>query len=310
MAEALGEKELKKRYEETAERATSTFEKLFWNGEYYNLFVDLATGNVDKGCLADQVNGQWYARLLDLGTIHPEDHVRSALGAVYRYNRKPGEGLVNGADPVGRQDWSYLHEGPSGSHFRIMQWTTPWQGTEHAVAATMIQEGLVKEGLQIIRDAYERYARAGMLWNSIECGEHYIRALAIWTALFGLQGLTLDARNGVLSLRQRLPGNISRTLLVTPQAYGRLTQRRTQTGQEAILEIAEGSLSLNTVRLGVPSQVRNQSVKGRMAINKTAVQVSARVQPNWVELHLRETVRPKAGDTLRIQVEWGGSAAL
>ena len=99
IAGRLGRKSDVDKFRNLAVKASSAFEEAFWNGEYYNLFVDFVNKTVDEGCLADQVNGTWYGAMYDLGTVHNPKNVRSALRAVYKYNRKKEEGLVNGADP-------------------------------------------------------------------------------------------------------------------------------------------------------------------------------------------------------------------
>ena len=71
---------------------------------------------------------------------------------------------------------------------------------ERDIMEQMIAEGLVQEGLQVARDVYERYAAAGMLYNHIECSEHYFRPLDIWAALFALQGLVYDRAMGALEI--------------------------------------------------------------------------------------------------------------
>ena len=67
---------------------TESFERLLWNGEYYSFCYNPRRDGVDRGCMADQVSGQLFARLLVLGSVHEEEHVRSALRAVHRSNPK------------------------------------------------------------------------------------------------------------------------------------------------------------------------------------------------------------------------------
>jgi hypothetical protein len=62
------------------------------------------------------------------------------------------------------------------------------------VAAHLIYEGLVMEGLAItkaVRDRYDGERRNP--WNEVECGSHYARALASWSLLLGLSGYEYSA---------------------------------------------------------------------------------------------------------------------
>ena len=52
-------------------------------------------------------------------------------------------------------------------------------GFEYQVAGHMIWEGMVQEGLAIERAIHDRYhASRRNPWNEVECGDHYVRAMA------------------------------------------------------------------------------------------------------------------------------------
>jgi len=52
-------------------------------------------------------------------------------------------------------------------------------GFEYQAACQMIQEGLVKEGLDIVAAVRARYAGSRRNpWNEFECGSHYARSMA------------------------------------------------------------------------------------------------------------------------------------
>ncbi len=57
-------------------------------------------------------------------------------------------------------------------------------GFEYQVASHMIQEGLVHEGLQIVRSVRERFdGERRNPWNEFECGSNYARAMASYALL-------------------------------------------------------------------------------------------------------------------------------
>ena len=65
-----------------------------------------------------------------------------------------------------------------------------WTGIEYQVAGHLIYEGLVEEGLAIVKGVRDRYDGVRRNpWNEIECGDHYARAMSpvgrCWTALSG-----------------------------------------------------------------------------------------------------------------------------
>ena len=58
-----------------------------WNGEYYIQIPDPHPAeDYDTGCHADQLLGQWWAHMLDLGYLYPAPRVKSALSAVMKHN--------------------------------------------------------------------------------------------------------------------------------------------------------------------------------------------------------------------------------
>jgi hypothetical protein len=71
-----------------------------------------------------------------------------------------------------------------------------WTGLEYTAATGMIYEGMDKEGFQIIRDVRNRhdgYKRNP--FNEEECGNHYTRGMASWSAIpaisrFNYSGVT------------------------------------------------------------------------------------------------------------------------
>ena len=136
--------------------------------------------------MADQIAGQWYLNACEIGQhpndrVFPKAHVISALTTVFEYNvlrfHNGRLGAVNGMRPDGKVDTSSV------------QAEEVWTGITYAVAASMIQEGLVEEGFRtacgIYRSCYERF---GMAFQTPEAytgnGRYrslgYMRPLSIW----------------------------------------------------------------------------------------------------------------------------------
>ena len=59
-----------------------------------------------------------------------------------------------------------------------------WTGGEYQLASHLLSEGMIREGLSIIRGIHDRYdGKRHNPWNEVECGDHYARALASWKRL-------------------------------------------------------------------------------------------------------------------------------
>jgi hypothetical protein len=68
-----------------------------------------------------------------------------------------------------------------------------WSGTEYQVAANMVYEGKVAQGLDLVaavRERYDGYRRNP--WDEVECGYHYARSMASWALLPALSGFRCD----------------------------------------------------------------------------------------------------------------------
>ena len=304
MAELVGDKETADAFREVLERGAESFEKLFWNGEYYNLCYDPKQDRADEGCMADQVSGHLYLRLCGLRPVHDEERVRSALRSVHRHNRRPEEGLLNGADPRGREDWRYFarFSGLADDEALAGQWVTPWTGTEYYVSALMIAEGLVKEGLDVARDVYERHADAGMLYNHIECGEHYFRAMAAWAMLPALQGLTWDAAEGDLRVAPRLDAEEFDSIFILPGSWGRLRQARSEGAQTNEVDVESGEMTVSSFTVELPAAANTESGGHNLLLNGEEVASTGEPVGNRLTVRPAEKLELRAGDQLRLRV--------
>jgi hypothetical protein len=303
LAELCGDTAFAERCRATLARGRDAFERLFWNGHYYRFCHDARADRDDEGCLADQVSGHLYLRLCGCAPVHNVARVRRALKAVHRYNRVPEHGLLNGADPHGRSDWRYFARYSARGDDEALggQWVTPWTGTEYYVSAVMIAEGLVREGLDVARDVYERLVAMGMLYNHIECGEHYFRALAAWALLPALQGLVYDRPHAALTFAPKLDAAAFDTVFLLPGVWGRLRQERTGHLQRNCVQIFDGRLSLRRLTLSLATRMQS-GCRVRVSRNDTHLRATADVTGADLQLAFSAPCRLQSGDTLTIEI--------
>lgn len=303
MGKIVGDEEAVKSYSALYRKARQSFIEELWNGEYFILYHDVATGRKDTCCMLDQMNGQWYAHMLDLGYILPEDMVRSAITACYKYNRRPlqggmgyidwqkGECWVNGAWPRGGATVPEIGG----------QWGSPWTGTEYMFASLLIYEGMVKEGLEVVKAVYDRYNAGGLTWNHIECGGHYFRPMDSLTILFALQGFHYDAPNACLTLKPRFNPQNHQSPFVLPTAWGIFSQEVKGGKQVDSLTVKRGKLVLSKLRL------QREKKPARVLVEKRA-QKSSKValKFSWKDgeltLTFPEPLTLEMGDRLYIEM--------
>jgi hypothetical protein len=209
------------------------------------------------GCLSDQLLGQWEAHVCGLGHILDPDKVRGALAAVHRHNFKRSlRDVASVQRAFGLQDEAglVLCTWPRGGRPKLpfVYSDEVWTGVEYQVAAHLIYEGLVDEGVEIVRAARARYDGARRNpWDEIECGHHYARALSSWSLVQALSGAQYDGVTGALTFRPRLEGPF-RCVVAAGTAWGLLAIDPS----EATFEVRHGQLTLTRFGLeGAPVQL-------------------------------------------------------
>jgi non-lysosomal glucosylceramidase len=159
------------------ERSRANFDRLLWNGEYYNIDAESGTPVV----MADQLCGDFYARLLGLPPVVSDERARSALKAVREacFERFEGGtlGVANGLrrdgtplDPNGTHPlevWTGINFGLA-AYYRLMR----DQDTAFAICGAVVEQ-VYGGGLQFRTP--EAITAAGTFRAC-----HYLRAMAIW----------------------------------------------------------------------------------------------------------------------------------
>jgi uncharacterized protein (DUF608 family) len=270
----LGDSITADHFQEIFARGQKKLIELCWNGEYFQQHLAdymKREGEVGPGCMADQLIGQWWAHQLGLGYIFPKEQVVSSLRAVFKYNFKTdltwwkhAPRAFAGAKDKGLIICTWPKGGrPPG----VMLYSDEvWTGIEYQVAGHMIYEGLVEEGLAIVKGARERYDGVPRPpigrnpWNEIECGGHYARAMSSWGLLLALSGWEYDGPRKKLRSTPRHTPEDFKSFFAGPEAWGTLRQAREPKGQTNEIIVRQGQLPLSELSLGVASAPRTVEV--------------------------------------------------
>lgn len=171
------------------DRSRPIYQEKLWNGEYYRLDSDSGSDVV----MADQLCGQFYARLLDLPDVVPSECSQSALKTVYnacfvRFNdwvqSRSGAGSAIGAANGVRPDGS--PENPNATHPLEV-----WTGINFGLAAFLVQMGMKPEARSVTEAIVRQVYDNGLQFRTPEAitatgtfrASHYLRAMAIWGVL-------------------------------------------------------------------------------------------------------------------------------
>lgn len=278
IASELGETEKAAQYRSILEKAAPAFDKRLWNGEYYSLLVDV--NRRDDACMSDQLSGEWFTNLAGLGHGLPTERVAAALGAIAKHNYSPETGLQNASYPADRQAHFPAHGNVNS--------TATWTGIEYAVASMMIDFGLCDAGLNVVRSVHDRYQRAGRVWNHVECGDHYYRAMSSWALLLAATGFKIDVPNATLTIAPPIRQKLLRAPWFASTGWGSLAvgQRRFE------LRCASGEITLKVLRLAPGASPWKPKVNGK------PVEAQVRTESGLAVIEFAEPLRLAAGDTL------------
>lgn len=295
-------------------------DRLF-NGEYFINLPDPKHPeaiNSGSGCLIDQVLGQSWAFQLGLGRVLPAKQTRAALSALWRYNFKTDVGPYRDANRGGRwlampgeggllmctfprPDWDFQqargqNRAENGGYFNECM-----TGFEHQVAAHMIWEGMVTEGLAIERAIHDRYhASRRNPWNEVEAGDHYARAMASYGVHIAVCGFEYHGPKGYMAFAPRVTPENFQAAFTAAEGWGRFRQHSDRGQLSAGLDLEYGRLRLRSLRLtpvsdGVP-------VRSSVTVNNKAAQVKLNIREGHAYLAFASDVELRAGDRMEVML--------
>ncbi|MEM2598285.1 MAG: GH116 family glycosyl hydrolase [Thermoproteota archaeon] len=309
MAKHLGDSESAEKYKEVFEKGRENFSKLLWNGEY---FVQRFQGDPNiryqfgEGCLSDQLLGQWFSHVVGLGYLLPEEQVKSALMAVFRYNWK--ESLLEHENcqrtyALNDESGLVLCSWPRGGKpdYPFPYCDEVWTGIEYQVAAHLIYEGFVNEGLKIVKGVRDRYdGLKRNPWDEVECGHHYARAMSSWSLLLALSGFEYSAPEKAIGFSPKVSKDGFRCFFSTGGCWGSYSRELKEGLQRNVIEVRYGRLELQKVKL-----ITNQPSDKLLSVKHSSrgrVNAVLKAKGEHVLIILEEPVSLDAGEFLEILV--------
>ena len=324
MALIKGEEESAKRYRDIFVKGSSYTQENLWNGDY---FIGEFPGDVPvvpstswgevavqyaNGCFSNQLFGQNYAAQLGLGYIYPCEMVLKSLKSIYRYNWLPD------MDFLYRQGRPYAYLLASSGEAGLLQCSWPldkrplndvklvehvWTGFEYQVASHMLYEGLLKEGLAIVRGIHDRYNGVQHNpWNEIEGGDHYGRAMASWGCLLNISGFIYDGPAGKIGFVPRFKPEDFKAFFTSAEGWGSLIQKRHSAGQTNRIEIKWGKLRANELIFALPPGKEPSQVN--VWIDKKPINTETTFESGQIYVTLSRTVTVEANSTITVEINY------
>lgn len=214
MAKAMGDRAFEKKCRRLFRSGSQWMDAHLFNGEYYEQkitspssfeFLDLENPDTEippyqlgKGCLVDQLVGQYMAHICNLGYLAEKDHIRTTMQSVMKYNfvRDFSRHFNNMRSYVmGDEAGLLMASWPKGRlKVPFPYFAEVMTGFEYCAAAEMLYEGMEQEALtciQAIRDRHDGAKRNP--FSEAECGHHYARSMASWATVLAYSGFHYSA---------------------------------------------------------------------------------------------------------------------
>jgi len=319
MAQRMGDAGATDRYERIARRASEHQDALLFNGEYYIQVPDpIPYRDYGPGCHIDQVLGQWWADMLDLGQVYPEEHMRSALTSVHRYNfhydfvgitQSPRKFVHD--DDAGTQMITWPRGGRPDPEHQMLYADEVMTGFEYAAAANMIARGLLEEGFRTVRAVADRYdgrLRTGLTpgdsaswgysgnpFGDDECGKFYARSMSSWSLLLACQGFVYDGPARVIGFLPRWQPDDHASFFTAAEGWGLFTQKRTRGVTRVTLELRYGKLPIRTFVL---QHTGVKTPQARVTLAGKPVKCSVEIAGDALRLKFSRSLTLKTGDRL------------
>ncbi len=295
------------------------------HGYFIHVFDGSHDGTIGvfEGCHIDQVLGQGWCHQVGLERVMDPEHTRAALAAIWKHDYLVDVGPFRAKEKMGR--W-YAVPGESGTIMASFPFEKPpafggpgaWaamyfnecmSGFEHQVAAHMVWEGMVPEGLAVMRSVHDRYHPSRRNpYNEIECSDHYARAMASYGVYLAACGWEYDGPAGHVGIDPRIGAADFRAAFTAAEGWGTVRQVVEPSGAGTLsLAVVQGQLELETLAtaLGVGDGAQRGVRVSITATNGATRSVAATRSDDGhrAVARLGERVRIGAGE--RIEARFG-----
>jgi uncharacterized protein (DUF608 family) len=278
MAKAMNDPVFAQQCEQIFAKGSKWVDEHLFNGTYYehkitdpktHQYLDRSNSatvipefQLGEGCLVDQVVGQYMAHICGLGYLGNKQNIQTALQTVMKNNFIPRfdnvfnnmrsyvmdkeSGLIMASWPKGRLKVPFPYFAESMSGF------------EYAAAVGMLYEGQTEAGLQCIQSIRDRFdGEKRNPFDEPECGHHYARAMASWSAVLALSGFQYSGVEKSMAFEAK----DGQYFWSNGYAWGTVNIQRSGQSANVDLKVLQGELALNTFQLkGFQSYVLKKGV--------------------------------------------------
>jgi uncharacterized protein (DUF608 family) len=323
MARAAGDASSAREYRRLFEQGSRWIDANLFNGEYYiqkvrgyrkeeiadNLRGDMGAENSETpeyqagaGCLVDQLVGQYLADVSGLGALVSAEKIRTTLRSVYRYNYKRS---LAAHDNVQRtfalNDEAALVICDYGKAERpripFPYFAETMTGFEYTAAVLMMHWGMVDEGVECVRNTRLRYdGEKRSPWDEAECGHHYARAMAAWSAIVALSGFSYDGASAAIAAVPRVADANFQCFWSTGTGWGTFSLHRQAGDTRMAVKVLAGTLACRSCEIRAAGKAAVVQSGGKAVGNEVEARGERMV------IRFGEVLRLSARDEFSIEV--------
>lgn len=267
MALAMNEPDFAKKCTAVFEKGSRWVEANLFNGQYYEHkitdpntfeFINMDAPNavipefqLGKGCLVDQLAGQYMAHVCGLGYLGNKEHIQTTLRTIMQHNYVPRFDTVFNnmrSYVMGNESGLIMASWPKGRlKVPFPYFAESMSGFEYTAAVGMIYEGQTDNALKCIRSIRNRFdGEKRNPFDEPECGHHYARAMASWSAIPALSGFQYSALEKSIEFTAK-PGIY---FWSNGYAWGTMQVKQQNKKLAFDLKVLHGELALSAIKIG------------------------------------------------------------
>lgn len=290
MASATGDSARAATYRELAGKARATQNSRYWADGYFTSVAnpDPSVRSQAGALDIDMLLGQWWGEQLDLDPVYGQNRMKKSLRRLYRENYRASftGPTYHESHPMTAAARVFVEPNDGGMiastwpdggepKAKTVYWDEVWPGREYTAAATMIGQGNVRDGLELVKAVDDRYdgrlrdaafmavgppARwletchagegTGNPFGDDECGNWYGRSLSSWSLLLALQGFSYNGPAGHLGFSPPYRPTSHRSFFTAGDAWGVFSQNLNRKRFRVRIRLGHGRLRLNRLELG------------------------------------------------------------
>ena len=310
IAAEIGDAQFATECKDIYDKGRVSYDKQLWNGDFYVQKYDPKEAQkyqFGEGCLSDQLLGQWFAHVAQLGYVLLEPHVKKTMESIFKYNW-----LSDLSDHYNCQRTYALNDEaglvlcswPNGGRpaLPFVYSDEVWTGIEYQVAAHLIYEDMLEEGLAIVKGVRDRHTGVQRNpWDEFECGHHYARAMSSWSLILALSGYEYSAPEARIGFKPKVNAENFKTFFSTGSGWGQYRQKLDGKVLDTTLDVVWGELPITKVVLAWPKGEAPKALKVEASLG--GQKVDARVVVSGKDLAVslsKATAKPGAALRLRV----------